>query len=267
MHQSCEIEADNPANQQYYPTGASILRSVSTKVEGGWNRAEELERIKATYDRYATTDRYRLWDMESPGFARAVADVRRVLIRALHNSRVHTECTVLDLGCGTGTLLQLAEVDASKWTGVDLREEAIEAARSRFPGALFIQASADATPFDDGSFDIVVTQVLFSSLPSSNLESAVAREIQRLLRPGGWLVWSDIRYPNPSNPDVHGIPRERLKELFPGWQAELELVGLLPPLARRLGGHTPLLYPMLSILPALRSHLVGRLKRPVDARD
>ncbi len=60
-------------------------------------------------------------------------------------------------------------------------------------------------PLDDASVDVVVARVLFSSLPSARLEAAVAAEIGRLLRPGGWLVWLDIRYSNPANPSVHGV--------------------------------------------------------------
>jgi hypothetical protein len=39
---------------------------------------------------------------------------------------------------------------------------------------------------------------------------------------------------------------------------------VLPPIARRLGVTTPLLYPMLEAIPVLRSHLVGRLQRPAS---
>lgn len=267
--QDCEAEGLNPRSTvlpaPHAP--ASILCGVNTEREGGWNRADDLERIKASYERYAINGRYRLWDLDSPGFAKAVHDVRRTLLRALHQSQAIGHSAVLDLGCGTGDLLALGGLDPETWTGVDLRENAVAVARSRFPAATFVTASADATPFEDASFDIVVSQVLFSSLPSRRLEAAVAAEIQRLLRPGGWLVWSDIRYSNPANPDVHGVSRKRLGELFPDWSSELELSGLLPPIARRLGRASPALYPVLSALPMLRSHLVGRLRAPYDARN
>ena len=58
------------------------------------------------------------------------------------------------------------------------------------------------------------------------------------------------------------MPRRRLAGLFPGWHARLQLVTLLPPLARRLGILTPVLYPVLATLRPLRTHWLGLLERP-----
>jgi ubiquinone/menaquinone biosynthesis C-methylase UbiE len=147
-------------------------------------------------------------------------------------------------------------------SGVDLLPERVEAARQNAPWATFTVGSADRLPDPDGSYDIATAITLFSSVPSPDLEAAIAAEIGRVLRPGGWLVWYDIRYRNPWNPDVHGISRERLTALFPGWVAELRSLGVAPPLARRLGRLTPLLYPTLHMIGPSRSHLVGRMRRP-----
>ena len=122
--------------------------------------------------------------------------------------------------------------------------------------------SADALPFEDRAFDVVSAITLMSSLPTDRLESDTAREIARVTRPGGWLIWFDLRYDNPTNPAVHGIDRRRLEPLFPGWAQELRTSTVLPPLARRLGPSTPFLYPLLELVPPLRSHLIGRLRCP-----
>jgi hypothetical protein len=101
-----------------------------------------------------------------------------------------------------------------------------------------------------------------SSLPNDEMERDAAREIARVTRPGGWLVWFDLRYDNPWNAAVHGIDAKRLATLFPGWPQELRSSTVLPPLARRLGRSTPVLYPILELIPPLRSHLIGRLRCP-----
>jgi SAM-dependent methyltransferase len=231
---------------------------------GARGRDAELERIRSTYQRYDSEDRARLWDPHNRGYGRMTADRERRLVGLLRESLPSTGGAVLDLGCGTGELAESARAAAigATWTGVDLREEMVRQAAAAYPWATFVEASADALPFADGSFDAVVASTLFSSLPSTALEHAAAAEVARVLRPGGWLVWYDLRYDNPRNPAVHGLSGERLRRLFPGWDAELATMTLLPPLARRLGPATPLLYPLLDALPPLRSHLAGRLRRP-----
>ena len=140
--------------------------------------------------------------------------------------------------------------------------ERIDAARSAVPDAEFVVGSADAMPFDDRSFDVAVALTLFSSLPSRELEVAAAGEIGRVLRPGGWLGWYDLRYDNPTNRAVHGVTRARLGDLFRDWPIEVRTISLAPPIARRLGPLTPVAYPILQAFPPLRSHLVGRIRCP-----
>jgi SAM-dependent methyltransferase len=226
-------------------------------------RAKDLEQIRRAYDTYEAEDRGRLWDPKNPGYARMSRDRETALVRLLRDS-LPPGGALLDLGCGTGDLADTARRAGieSSWTGLDLRDSAVAEAAARHPWARFVEASADALPFESASFDVVVASTLFSSLPSDALERDVGAEVARVLRPGGWLVWYDLRYDNPRNRAVHGLDRDRLASLFPGWAAELRPLTLLPPLARRLGPLTGPLYPLLHALPPLRSHLVGRLRRP-----
>ena len=230
-----------------------------------WDRSAELDRIRATYAGYDAAGRGRLWDRSNRGYARLSRDLAAHVVGELRRSLPGDPGgTVLDLGCGAGELLHdvLEAGLRPSWTGVDLRPSEVEAARTAHPEAAFVVASADDVPVADASVDVVVAQLLFSSLPSATLERAVVGEIGRVLRARGWLVWSDLRYDNPGNPAVHGIDERRLRELFPGWTIEVEPAGLLPPLARRLGRLTPAAYGVLSRMPPLRSHLVGRLQPP-----
>jgi ubiquinone/menaquinone biosynthesis C-methylase UbiE len=239
-------------------------RPVNPRDAAGWDRSADLKAIRDTYRGYDETNRARLWDESSRGYARLVAEVEGHLVASLAASLPASGGTVLDLGCGEGNLAGVRDSlgTATEWIGLDLRPEAIQVARSRFPDVRFIVASADAVPLEDGSVDVVVARVLFSSLPSARLKAAVAAEIRRLLRSGGWLVWLDIRYGNPRNSAVHGMPTAHIDRLFPGWRRELRSAGLLPPIARRLGAATPLAYRVMSALPPLRSHIVGRLAPP-----
>ena len=231
----------------------------------GWDREEDLTKIRDTYGRYDRTDRSRLWDESDPGYARLATDLQEHLMESLAASVTDASMArVLDLGCGDGALATNRALlgRPTEWIGLDLRPEVIEIARARFPDLTFLVASADAVPLEDASLDAIVARVLFSSLPSARLEVEVAHEIARLLRPGGWLVWLDLRYPNPWNAAVHPLSRRHIAGLFPGWSQDLRSAGLLPPVARRLGRMTGALYPVLAAMPPLRSHLVGRLRRP-----
>ena len=222
------------------------------------------ERIREVYRSYEEQGRDRLWGMRNRGFARLSHDrdlrLRDLLARSLPGG----SASLLDVGCGNGSLLATV---SQRWpdvrlTGLDLQPQRIEEARANAPDAQLVVGSADALPFDDHSFDVVTAITLMSSLPTDPMETTAAREIARVTRQGGWLVWFDLRYNNPTNPAVHGIDGRRLETLFPGWGQELRSSTVLPPLARRLGPSTPVLYPLLELVPPLRSHLIGRLQCP-----
>lgn len=224
----------------------------------------EQEHIREVYRSYEEGGRDRIWDLRNRGFARLSRDrdlrLRDLLARSLPGG----SASLLDVGCGDGSLLATV---AERWpdvrlAGVDLRPERIEEARAKVPDAQLVVGSADALPFDDDSFDVVTAITLLSSLPSDAMETAAAREMARVIKPAGWLVWFDLRYDNPSNKAVHRIDARRLARLFPGWEQELRSSTVLPPLARRLGRFTPVLYPILELVPPLRSHLIGRLRCP-----
>ena len=59
-----------------------------------------------------------------------------------------------------------------------------------------------------------------------------------------------------------GSPTAGYAELFPGWDLDLHAYTLAPPIARRLGRATPILYPPPHSIPPLRLHLIGRLRCP-----
>jgi SAM-dependent methyltransferase len=238
--------------------GTSGLSSAS-------DRDDVLDRIRATYAGYRTGGRDRIWDSRNRGFARMTRDRNAAVVELVVRSAPDGG-SVLDVGCGPGDLADLvrARRDDIRWTGIDLMADAVAEATRFRPWAEWVEGSVDAMPFPSAAFDVVVAATIFSSLPTVELEEGAAREITRVLRPGGWLVWYDLRYDNPRNPAVHGIPKDHLDRFFPRWHGGFRSLTLFPPLARRLGVLTGSLYPVLHLLAPLRSHLVGRLRKPVD---
>jgi SAM-dependent methyltransferase len=122
---------------------------------------------------------------------------------------------VLELACGTGIVtrrLREALSSAAALVATDLNEPMVAYARAAVPDPTIVwqQADAQALPFEDESFDVVVCQFGFMFLPD---KVQGFREARRVLRPGGVLlgnVWHS-RDENPWAASVHAT----VAELFP----------------------------------------------------
>jgi 2-polyprenyl-3-methyl-5-hydroxy-6-metoxy-1,4-benzoquinol methylase len=98
---------------------------------------------------------------------------------------------VLDLACGTGVVAITAARLGAKVTGLDLTPELLERARENSKLAEveidWREGDVEKLPFNDGAFDIVLSQFghMFAPRPSV----AIA-EMLRVLKPGGRLAFS-----------------------------------------------------------------------------
>lgn len=106
-------------------------------------------------------------------------------------SRINIEpgARVLDVACGAGqTAIPMSRAGA-KVTGVDIATNLIEQARARAQAenldARFDEGDAEMLPYDDGSFDIVVSLIGAMFAPRPDL---VAAELKRVCRPGGKII-------------------------------------------------------------------------------
>ena len=113
-----------------------------------------------------------------------------------------------------------------------------------------------------GSAEVVLQSTVFSSLLDDGFQEQLARLMWTWVAPGGGVLWYDFTVNNPRNPDVRGVPRSRVKALFPDWQPTFARVTLAPPIGRALGRWAPALIPVASALPPLRTHLVAWLSKP-----
>jgi SAM-dependent methyltransferase len=68
----------------------------------------------------------------------------------------------LDVGCGPGQLTErlVARLGPDAVTGIDPSAPFVAAARARCPGVEVVQGTAEALPFDDASYDVVLAQLV-----------------------------------------------------------------------------------------------------------
>jgi ubiquinone/menaquinone biosynthesis C-methylase UbiE len=118
-------------------------------------------------------------------FAPVIAEVGERLVARVG---VRTGETVLDVACGTGNVAIPAALAGAQVTGVDITPEHFPAARARATVAgvavNWVEGDAEALPFEDESFDVVLSA--FGCMLAPNHEVAAA-ELARVLRPGGRL--------------------------------------------------------------------------------
>ena len=97
-------------------------------------------------------------------------------------ARGRTDLRLLDCGCGTGANLALLARHGRAF-GFDLTVRGLAFARAHGETRV-TRASIDAMPYPDASFDVATSFDVLYSLPDG-VEAAAAREIARVLRPGG----------------------------------------------------------------------------------
>jgi SAM-dependent methyltransferase len=98
----------------------------------------------------------------------------------------HSPIRVLDAGCGTGfNLAHFSATGNREVFGLDFSAGAIEGVRRRGFRKV-CQASITEIPFESSSFDLVVSFDVLCQGSGSFVESGF-REMQRVLRPGGFL--------------------------------------------------------------------------------
>jgi ubiquinone/menaquinone biosynthesis C-methylase UbiE len=168
---------------------------------------------------------------------------------------------LLEVGCGEGgNLLELVRMGFAPQhlTGIELIEDRFQVACERMPRALQMHlGDALAVELPGASQDIVFVSTVFSSILDTTTQQALAAAMWHWLRPGGAVLWYDIAVDNPRNPDVRGVPRARLRELFPEGRHQARRITLAPPIARRVCRLHPSLYTAFNTIPLLRTHLLA----------
>lgn len=161
--------------------------------------------------------------------------------------------TVLDAGCGTGRHLPALLSHASSVVGVDFSARSLDVARSGIGADAvgrirLVEADVRKLPLEDAHFDRVICAQVLQHLPSDEDRLAAARELHRVLRPGGILAATVYRWRGHVRRHKEGFWEgglyryaftarefERLLRAAGFSAVRVGGAGILPALTRRLG--------------------------------
>ncbi len=108
--------------------------------------------------------------------------IHQRLLKAYYVAEQFVEGNVLEIGCGEGRGVELLAPKSNTYTAVDKIKEVVESLSLKFPKARFIQTNIPPLPFEDNSFDTVVS---FQVIEHIKDDAAYLKEINRVLKPGG----------------------------------------------------------------------------------
>jgi SAM-dependent methyltransferase len=181
------------------PIDVDLLRSEIRKTYAAVSREPEREFIFPTGRSWAE-------DLDYPTVLAHVPDAAVESFAGVANpfslGSLGAGERVLDVGSGAGTdSLVAAQMvgPTGSVTGIDMTPEMLEksraaAAQMGLGNVTFMEADAERLPFEDASFDVVISNGVIDLIPDKN---AVFSEIFRVLVPGGRIQVADVTIQEP----------------------------------------------------------------------
>jgi ubiquinone/menaquinone biosynthesis C-methylase UbiE len=227
------------------------------------SQPDEIERIRKVYESQYNADpndwAY-IWHPRNPVSLTYRQSLERHLVDLLNRAALKLdELEVLDVGCGTGNFLRFClHLGASphKLHGIDLIQSRVAAARQQSPASIeFRPGDAQNLPYPDQSMDLVCFFTVFSSILEAETRRNVALQALRVMRPGGWLLWYDMRRSQTTT--THGLELGEIQALFPGLELRY-LKKIHPAWGTRIARRSILAFNLLEWIPLTpRSHYLG----------
>ncbi len=232
----------------------------------------ELDRIRSEYARRAQDPGLQeLYSPFHPDVQFTGQTRERAILRLLQQVGLHplARLDLLDVGCGGGGgLLDLLRwgADPARLHGCDLLPERVTSARRRLPpSSTLVVADGGALPYPAARFDLVLQFTVLTSVLDEALRRRLAREMWRVLRPGGAVLSYDFRYQG-RNPSVRAIHPREMRQLFTEGEFISRRITLAPPITRRLVRWSWLACELLHAIPWLRTHDLVLVQKP-EAED
>ena len=129
----------------------------------------QFDRAAATYDNVA-------------GLQRRMG---KMLLSRIADLKTPKHSQLVDLGCGTGELLQRLEREGySDLCGLDLSSQMISVARQKSPTAKFHHAAIEELPFEESCFDVAISNAAIQWCDTD----VAANKMFRVVKPGGTIL-------------------------------------------------------------------------------
>jgi ubiquinone/menaquinone biosynthesis C-methylase UbiE len=149
--------------------------------------------------------------------------------------------------------------------GIDIEENRIARGRIRFPSLNLSHGDASAMDYAPDSFDLAMESTMFIQLTDESMAQAIASEMIRVVKPGGYLMLTDWRY-SFGRPGYRALSPDRIARLF-GVGTHSSVVSrthgaLIPVLGRSLSRYVSSLYfPMCRLFPMLVGQVTVVLRK------
>ena len=195
----------------------------------------------------------------------------------------------MEVGCGSGHVLQrFLEFGVQQAIGIDLIEDRLRKAVAKYPNIQVMLGDGAEIPCNDAEFDLVMQFMCLSSVLDDAIRFQIAKEMWRVLKPGGAVLSYDLRsiprvtvislkvlnrfslllrgmrfsvVADSHNTPTKPLDAEEINNMFNKGQIKLSTTSLNFDLAR-IAKKSYLLATLLSTMPGLRTHYFAIIKKP-----
>lgn len=161
-----------------------IMSRIRSKVRAATLRFVPSLRPWQTIGNYITFQGHGFVAADSPELLLARHNYEAAEIRRLLNGSYSRS---LEIGCGFGRLSPHIAARSASHRAVDVNPTALKTARRHYPQFDYEEASATDLPFEDGTFDLIVTWTVLQHIRPNLIDQAM-REIRRVALPSATIL-------------------------------------------------------------------------------